>query len=177
MKIIAFVGMPASGKSEASSVARDLGINVVNMGDVIREEVMRRGLEPTDANTGGVANDLRDKEGMDAVAKRCVPKIRDSGSDVVVVDGVRGISEVHCFKEAFGEDFTLVSIDAPIEVRFERVKSRGRSDDMADIEQLRTRDERELGWGMKEAMDVADVVIENISSLDEFKKRIVQILE
>lgn len=177
MKIIAFVGMPASGKSEASSVARDFGINVVNMGDVIREEVMRRGLEPTDANTGAVANDLRDKEGMDGVAKRCVPKIKETGSELVVVDGVRGISEVKCFKQAFGEDFTLISIDAPIEVRFERVKSRGRSDDMTDIEQLRVRDERELGWGMKEAMDVADVVIENTSTLEEFKKQIVQALE
>jgi len=44
MKIIAFVGMPASGKSEASGVAKGLGIPVVNMGDVVREETANRGL-------------------------------------------------------------------------------------------------------------------------------------
>ena len=40
MKIIAFVGMPASGKSEAARIAAKMGIPVVNMGDVIRKEVI-----------------------------------------------------------------------------------------------------------------------------------------
>ena len=40
MKIIAFVGMPASGKSEASRIAAEMGIPVIIMGDVIRKEVL-----------------------------------------------------------------------------------------------------------------------------------------
>ncbi|MEL4305828.1 dephospho-CoA kinase [Methanococcoides sp. LMO-2] len=177
MKIIAFVGMPAAGKSVASDVVKEQKINVVNMGDVIRDEVKARGLDPTDANTGGVANDLRDREGMDAVAKRCVPKIEALGKDLVVVDGVRGIAEVIFFKDHFGEDFTLVFIDAPLEMRFERVSSRGRSDDMTDIEALKIRDERELGWGLAEAIKVANITVENTSTIDEFKEDIKTILE
>lgn len=177
MKIIAFVGMPASGKSEASSVVRDMGIAYINMGDVIREEVKRRGLEPTDSNTGGVATDLRKKEGMESIAKRCVPKIRDASTDLLVVDGIRGIAEVEFFKEEFGNDFTLVSIYAPIELRFERIRSRGRSDDMSNLDDLRTREERELGWGMGKAIDVADIVIENIGNLDKFKTKIRELME
>ena len=50
MKIIAFVGAPASGKTEAANVARELGIPVISMGDVIREELRRRGLPLTDEN-------------------------------------------------------------------------------------------------------------------------------
>ena len=61
-KILAFVGMPASGKSLAASILGESGIKVVNMGDAIREEVVRRGLEPTDTNVGGVGTDLRNKE-------------------------------------------------------------------------------------------------------------------
>jgi len=177
MKIIAFVGMPAAGKSVASDVVKEQKIDVVNMGDVIRDEVKARGLEPTDANTGGVANDLRDREGMDAVAKRCVPKIEALGKELVVVDGVRGIAEVIFFKDHFGEDFTLVFIDAPLEMRFERVSSRGRSDDMTDIEALKIRDERELGWGLAEAIKVANITVENTSTIDEFKEDIKTILE
>ncbi|MGM0770530.1 MAG: dephospho-CoA kinase [Halobacteriota archaeon] len=177
MKIIAFVGMPASGKSVASDVVKEQKIDVVNMGDVIREEVKARGLEPTDANTGAVANDLRNREGMDAVAKRCVPKIEAFGKDLVVVDGVRGIAEVTFFKDRFGEDFTLVFIDAPLEMRFERVSNRGRSDDMTDIEALKIRDERELGWGLAEAIKVADITVENTSTIDEFRQEIKAILE
>ncbi|MCD4703974.1 MAG: flagellar hook-basal body complex protein FliE [Methanosarcinaceae archaeon] len=177
MKIIAFVGMPASGKSEAAHVVRNMGIDVVNMGNVIRKEVIRRGLEPTDANTGSVANDLRDKEGMDSIAKRCIPTIRDTGSNIVIIDGVRGIAEVECFKKEFGNDFTLISIDSPFELRFARVRKRGRSDDMENINALRQRDEREMGWGMAEAIGIADFVIENTTDLDDFRQNIKDTLE
>ncbi|WP_370574082.1 dephospho-CoA kinase [Methanomethylovorans sp.] len=171
-KILAFVGMPASGKSVAASILGESGIKVVNMGDVIREEVVRRGLESTDANVGGVGTDLRNKEGKDAVAKRCIPKIQAAGSDFLVVDGVRSLAEINCFKQAFGSDFTLVTIDAPLETRFARVQARKRSDDMKDIDALRVRDDRELGWGMGEAIAAADLVIENTGTLDDFRKKV-----
>ena len=177
MKIIAFVGMPAAGKSVASDVVKEQNIDVVNMGDVIRDEVRAGGLEPTDVNTGGVANDLRAKEGMDAVAKRCVPKIEALDKDLIVVDGVRGIAEVTFFKDHFGEDFTLVFIDAPLEMRFERVSNRGRSDDMTDIEALKIRDERELGWGLADAIKVANITVDNTGTIDEFMEKIKAILE
>lgn len=175
-KILAFVGMPASGKSAAASILGESGIKVINMGDVIREEVVRRGLEPTDINVGGVGTDLRKKEGKDIVAKRCIPKIQAADSEFLVVDGVRSLAEINCFKQAFGSDFTLVTIDAPIEIRFARVQARKRSDDMTDINALRVRDERELGWGMGEAIAAADIVIENMGTLEEFRKKVLNVV-
>ena len=175
-KILAFVGMPASGKSVAASILGESGIKVVNMGDVIREEVVRRGLEPTDINVGGVGTDLRNKEGKDAVAKRCIPKIRAADSGFLVVDGVRSLAEVNCFKKAFGSDFTLVAIEAPLDTRFSRVQARKRSDDMKDIDALRVRDDRELGWGMGEAIAAADLVIMNTGTLDEFRKKVLDMV-
>lgn len=176
MKIIAFVGMPASGKSEAARIASKMGIPVVNMGDVIRKEVLSRGLEPTDSNTGMVATDLRKCEGMDAVAKRCIYQIREKGSELVVVDGVRGIAEVECFRQEFGKGFILISIYTPIEVRFSRIQKRGRSDDMSSIDGLRHRDERELGWGMGEAIEASSIEIENNFSLETFRKDVIEVL-
>lgn len=176
MKIIAFVGMPASGKSEASRIAAEMGIPVIIMGDVIRKEVLKRGLEPNDSNTGMVATDLRNCEGMDAVARRCISQIKEAGSELVVVDGVRGIAEVECFRKEFGKGFVLISIYAPIEVRFSRVQKRGRSDDMNSIEGLRHRDERELSWGMGEAIDASNVEIENNFTLETFRKDVIEVL-
>ena len=176
MKIIAFVGMPASGKSEAARIAAKMGIPVINMGDVIRKEVLRRGLEPTDSNTGMVATDLRKCEGMDAVARRCVSQIREVGSELVVVDGIRGIAEVECFRQDFGKGFILISIYTPIEVRFSRIQKRGRSDDMDSIDGLCLRDQRELGWGMGEAIEASRVEIENNFSLETFRKDVIEVL-
>ncbi len=181
MKIIAFVGLPLSGKSTASSVAKELGIPVVVMGDVVREEVRRRGLELTDENAGKIANELREKEGMDAIAKRCVPKIREAGREkgVVVVDGVRGIAEVERFRKSFGDDFVLIAIESPIELRFERAKKRGREDDRGinTIEDLKKRDEREISWGVLEAMKSANLTVENISDIEDFRDKIRNVLK
>ena len=170
MKVVGVVGMPASGKTEAAEVARDEGVPVVSMGDVIREEVELRGLEPTDENMGRVGVALREKEGDDAVARRCASEIRSKDSPVVVVDGVRSADEAEFFHEEFGEDFILVSVEAPFETRLERVRSRGRSDDVEAADELRERDERELGYGMGEAIDEADVTVQNDGTLEQFRE-------
>jgi dephospho-CoA kinase len=168
--------MPASGKTEAAEVARDEGVPVVSMGDVIREEVELRGLEPTDENMGRVGVALREKEGDDAVARRCASEIRSKDSSVVVVDGVRSADEAEYFHEEFGEDFVLVAVEAPFEMRLERVRSRGRSDDVNAAEELRERDERELGYGMGEAIDEADVTIQNNGTLEQFREEFREVL-
>jgi predicted RNA binding protein with dsRBD fold (UPF0201 family)/dephospho-CoA kinase len=178
VKVIAFVGMPGAGKTEASNVARRIDIPVVVMGDVLREEVKKRGLPPTDENIGGVANQLRREEGMDAIARRCIPEIEayEGKSDIVVVDGIRGIAEVETFKKELDDNFTLVKIDAPFELRLERLKGRGRSDDVGSVEWLRQRDERELSWGMGKAIEAADRSVTNLEPIQRFKDEVRSIL-
>jgi len=87
------------------------------------------------------------------------------------VDGIRAGVEVERFEEAFGDAFTLVSIEAPFEVRAERVQARGR-DNTGDGEGLRERDERERGFGMDEAIARADVSVENTTTLEVFHEKI-----
>ena len=93
MKIIGFVGLPGSGKGEASQIAGQHGLAVVVMGDVIRQEAARQGLELTDGNLGRIGNALRAAEGPDAVARRALEKAKATGKDVVVVDGLRSREE------------------------------------------------------------------------------------
>ncbi len=175
MKIIAFVGMPASGKSEASAMARTLNIPIVNMGEIVREETAKRGLLPTDENIGGTGTNLRKEGGMDVIARRCVPKIRSLDSVMVVVDGIRNIEEINYFKQQFGFDFELIAIKTPFELRFARVKKRARSDDMCNMDELARRDEREKSWGLDKAIEKADITINNTNSLEKFHKEITEI--
>lgn len=178
MKLIAFVGMPASGKGEAARIVREMGYPVVNMGDVIREEVKREGLAPTDGNLGAAGTRLRREEGMAAVARRCVLKLRALDADLAVVDGVRNKEEVELFKHEFGDDFLLINIEATDRMRLERVKKRGRDDDkLMDRETLRIRDERELGWGLGESIQRADLTITNNGTLDEIREKVRKVME
>ncbi len=174
MEVIGLVGLPGSGKSEAAAVAKELGVPVVTMGDVIRAECRDRGVDPA-THHGEVARALRDELGEGAIAERSLPLIRDALEDAetVVVDGIRSDVEVERFREAFGGDFVLVTVEAPFETRAERLDLRGR-DAQADAggEDLADRDARELGFGMGEAMEQADITIENTTSLATFRNRI-----
>jgi len=177
LKIIGFVGLPASGKTEAAMVAQKLGIPVIRMGDVVREEVKRRGLNITEENVGKVANDIRARGGMGAVAERCIPLIKAMDDDTVVVDGLRGGAEVEVYKKAFDAQFTLIAILASRKNRFARALARKRNDDIVDWEGFKQKDDRELRWGLKEAIKMADVLIDNNGTLEEFRDNVRAVLE
>ena len=131
------------------------------------------GVSSCATTTGGTGTRLRQEEGLSAIAGRCVPKLRAFDADTAVVDGVRNIEEVHLFKEEFGEDFLLINIDSSTQNRLRRIQMRGRSDDkLMDEEALRIRDERELGWGMGESIQNADMTIDNNCSLEEFRDKV-----
>ncbi|ELY49031.1 AAA family ATPase [Natronorubrum bangense] len=179
MHVIGTVGLPGSGKSEAATVARENGIPVVTMGDVVRQETADRGLDPT-KDHGSVAQALRDENGPTAIAERSLPMIEDrlERHEIVVVDGIRSDAEVDIFEDRFGETFTLVSIEAPFELRAERIDARGRDATEADGgEGLAARDERERSFGMDDAMERADVVIENTDTLETFHERVETVVQ
>jgi dephospho-CoA kinase len=185
IQVLAFVGAPAAGKTVAALVAKDMGIPIITMGDVIRGELKRQGLPLSDENAGRIATELREREGLDAIAKRCIPRIRavmggvggEAKKTVFVIDGIRGTAEVELFKKEFGPDFTLVRVDTPRIRRYERIKARGRADDARTLEEFKEREEREKGWGMGEAMEKADKVVKNEGSLGTFKDEIRRILD
>ncbi len=177
--IIGLVGLQASGKTVVASHLTDLGAKRVRMGDIVWREVEERGLELNGGNVGKVANELRENEGMGAVAKRCIPIIKreGEGNPSVVVDGIRGIAEVEVFKEEFDGRFTLISIEASKETRYKRIKGREREDDSLDPESFEEKENRELNWGLKEAMESADYRIENEGTLRELKEKTSKIYE
>ena len=179
MQVIGVVGLPGSGKSEAAAVAHELDIPVVTMGDVVRAETEDRGLDPA-TDHGTVAQAMREEDGLAAIADRSLPIIesRLEENDVVLIDGIRSGHEVAVFEEAFEDDFTLVEVFAPFEIRDERLAERGRDTSEAEGgESLEARDERERGFGMDDAIEAADVRIENTDSLEAFRDEVRTLLE
>lgn len=159
--------MPASGKGEFSQIAQEMGIPVIVMGDMIRRAVQDAGLEPNDTNFGATANRLRAERGMDAIAQLCVPEIQHQSAPLVLVDGIRGDTEVALFRRNFS-GFTLISIDSSFENRLARIAARARSDDFTTADALHNRDNRELGWGLGNALKEADLNLINDGTLAEF---------
>lgn len=171
MQTIAFTGLPGSGKSEAVAAAERQGWTVVRMGDEVRAEAKRRGVELSDENLGDIASELRRQEGMDVWARRSLPSERDR----IVIDGIRNIEEVEFFREQL-DDFVLAAIHASPSTRYQRLRERGRADDATSREALQERDERELGWGIGSVVAMADVVIVNEGSLEELQGKVQRLI-
>ena len=159
LRIVAITGMPGAGKSTAAKALVAKGWKRVIMGDIIREETKRRGLAPDSKNTGEVMKQLRKERGEAAVAELCLKAIQKVGSDRVVVDGIRAITEVETFRKR--AEVILIAVHASQRRRFALLKERGRSDDPFSYEMFVKREERELAVGIDEAIALADEMVSN----------------
>jgi len=174
--VVGVAGMPGAGKATVKAMAESMGYSVVVMGDVIREETRRRGLEPTPENVGAIMIQLREEEGSAAVAMRCISKIESAKSDIVFVDGVRSLNEVDEFKKHF-HNFALIAVHSSPETRFQRLSKRKRSDDPQGWDVFCQRDLRELSVGQGDVIAVADYMIVNEGTYEEFKAKVNEVLE
>lgn len=171
--------MPGAGKSEAMDLAKRRGLPVVRMGDLIWEEVERRGLPRDATHVGRVANDMRETEGKDVWSKRTAARVREVAreAELVLIDGIRSNHEVETFRAELGPDFLLVAIHTDPAHRHARMQERGRADDATDPSILRERDARELGWGIAQAIALADHMIVNDGDLPEFRAKVAALLD
>ena len=166
MKLIVTVGMPGSGKDELIAVARSMGLATLKMGDLVRDETRRRGLPVTNANVARVASEEREKHGAGVWAQRALPKLTETR---MLVDGCRSDTEITVYRHNFGDLFVLGIFASP-ETRHARMASRNRQDDGADLQEYYDRDHRELKWGIGNAFALADGMLVNEGTLEEFRR-------
>jgi len=110
------------------------------------------------------------------VAKKCIPKIVSANTDVVLVDGIRSLNEIQEFKKSFPQ-FVLIAVHSSPETRFGRLFRRKRSDDPSEWEVFLERDLRELSVGQGNVIAMADYMIVNEGTLDEYRAKIQEVLE
>jgi dephospho-CoA kinase len=174
--VIGVAGMPGAGKATIRQLVEEIGYPAVVMGDEIREEAKRRGLKPTPQNLGMLMLKLREEKGPGAVAELCVPQIKESGSKIVIVDGIRSLDEIEEFKRHF-PNFLLIAIHTSPEARFERLFRRRRSDDPSNWETFMERDSRELNVGLGSVIAMADYLIVNEGRKSQLKRKVRKVLE
>jgi dephospho-CoA kinase len=175
--IVCLTGMPGAGKSSVASFLKEKGFEVVTMGDVVREEAKRQGLEPTDINLGKMMLKLRQDLGPGAVGHIVLQKLaRDGSSSNVVIDGIRSIAEVEVLKKV--GHVRLLAIHASQNTRFKHLKERGRADAPSNGNEFAGRDKRELSVGVSEAIALANEVISNNDlTLEQLKLRAYDIVK
>ena len=169
MKIIIVTGMPGAGKGILAESFTKAKIPVIIMGDVIRNEAKHRGLDPNPSNTRKIMLELRERDGMGAVAQHCIETLKSEESSFVVIEGCRSIDEIDVFDD-YAEQVTIIGVHASPATRFRRLKERARADAPPDWHTFRERDLREISVGLGGVISLSDIMIVNESSLEDMKR-------
>lgn len=180
-KVIAFVGMPGSGKGTCTTYLNEkYGWRVIHFGNMFYEEVQRRGLDNVKDETF-VQKDMREKEGPAVLAKHVLKKAQtyfDEGDTVVVLDGLYTWPEYKYLDQELGENLTVIAITAPKKLRRQRVLDRKDSHRTYTLEQLINREVGEIENIEKGGpIAMADYTLVNDTTPEELLTKIDQLLQ
>ncbi len=168
--IIGITGTNGSGKTVAAEQLRRKGFAVHSLSDAIRDELAIRGLPPNRENLIAEGNRLRADFGPAALAQRISRKFRLDQN--YVVDSIRTPQEVHALREC--GNFRLLHLDAPVELRYQRVRDRGGARVPASFEQFVEQEQRELAspdrtrQQLQATRELADETICNDGTREDF---------
>ena len=123
---LALVGMPGSGKTLCADHLRSRGFVHFRFGGIVVDEVQRRGLAVNPKNEQLVREELRAIEGMNAIAQRALPHLKQALSrhDILVIDGLYGFGEYMLLHETLGARIIVVAIVSARHLRYERLAQR-----------------------------------------------------
>ncbi|MFB6204631.1 MAG: AAA family ATPase [Candidatus Nanohaloarchaea archaeon] len=173
MEIYGVTGMPLAGKTTVAEVMKEEGFTMLDMGDVVRIEMDKRGLD----SAGDFVSSLRDEHGMDAIARLSTPYLREvvDEKDRVVITGMRSRHEKELFERELEKDIEIIGVWASRETRKRRKQERQREEDRETG--LRDRDLRELKQGVGDLLALSDHMIENDSgSTNELEEEVKDIV-
>ncbi len=180
--IFGFCGTLGSGKGTAIELLqKEFGATSFSLSDEIRQECKKRGLGLERTNLIAVGNDMRKSHGDGYWADRVAEKVKalpNWQKKVATVDSIRLPAEVEGLVEQFGKGFALISVDAPVELRYERIKKRARAgEQLLSLEQFEASEHKEQSKAKGEpnlaaTMALADYEIVNDESRPELERGI-----
>lgn len=177
--IIGITGTFAAGKDTVADHLEKIGFEHFSCGEQVREIAVERGIEPTRDNMREVGNQLRDEKGSDFLAKRIIEQ--KAKTDRIVITGIRQPGEIKYLQDL--GDFYLIAVDAPIELRFERMQARKRPGDPETLEELREKEAKEMqssgpnAQRINECMEMADFHLVNDGDMEKLGHAVDEIVE
>jgi len=165
--IIGLTGENCSGKGTIAEYLMKKGFYYLSLSDVIREEVASDGNEITRERLIAKGNELRENFGRSVLAKKTIEKIESDKN--YVVDSIRNPSEVNELKKI--NNFFLIYVTASQNIRFERMKIRGRESDpktfeeFIKLEKIENKNREDYKQNLEDTKKMSDKKIENEGSI------------
>ena len=201
LTFLGVTGLPGAGKGAFIDLLqprlryRGIETRCYSLSDVLREEARSRGLAVERPVLRRIANELRQEHGSGVLSIMVVRQVRrelanipDRTPLVVIIDAIRNPEEVSVLRQSLGEKFSLVAVEAPLELLVERIATRARYDEPDEFvgrkEAARKmilgesgKDEPAHGHNIARCVAMADWRIDNSQSIDELADQIDNLIE
>jgi dephospho-CoA kinase len=162
--VVGLVGKIASGKGVVSDyLSRRYNARVYRFSDVLSDILLKLSKPNTRENLQALGFSLRQIFGDNVLSDVLKEEIKKDKSNVIVVDGIRYWNEFNMVKDF--KNNLVVSVTAPLEVRFERASSRAtRGEAVLSFEDFKKNEEKPTEKLIDEIAMHADIKIENMGS-------------
>ena len=174
-KIIAIVGLPGVGKTDATDFFKKQGIPSISFGRVINEYIEDNRLPHVEKTHKKVRLELRQKHGMAALAVLNEGKIKKALKDnmIIVIDGMRSWQEYQYLKKAFPKvKIYILAVFADKDLRWARSIKRSHRNKLygeeRDLDEL-------IGVNMAPTIAYADFLVKNNFSVEDFHDKLEEV--
>lgn len=179
--IIGLTGVQGSGKDTVADYLKEKGFIYHSLSDILRDVCRSKNLEITRENLINIGNDLRNEFGNFVLAQKTITKIKENPSETnSIIVSIRNIGEVTELKKEKG--FFLISVDAPIEIRYKRIQKRQKPEDKISFEKFKEQEEFERkgvdenSQQLNKVIELSDFKIDNNSTIENLKEKTDEIL-
>jgi len=175
VRLIGLTGTNGAGKGEVAAYFEKKGYAYFSLSDLIREELLKKGKEVTRNNLIKMGNQFREKGGYDILARLVMKKVKGKA----VIDSIRNPKEVEYLRKQ--KSFILLAVDAPVDLRYERAKKRGRVESASTLHEFIKKEAEEMtnlekGQQLQNCMKMADFLVINDCSLKKLHQKLEELL-
>lgn len=175
--IIGLVGENAAGKGTVSAyIAEKYDVEWLKFSTPLRNILNRLHKEVSRENLNELATNLRKTFGENFLIKTLITDIKKSKKNIVILDGIRKISEYNDLKKING--FKLIFIKADQKIRYKRLLERNEKtcDTKKTWEEFKNDDKRSADKDSASVGKNADYIIDNSDLISDLRKQIDEIL-
>lgn len=166
--LVGLVGLSGCGKGTAADHLRTVyGADYVRFSGILGTVLEALGIEKSREQFIRISETLRGEYGEDVLSHAVAKQALFSEKDIVIIDGIRRLDDIVALEPL--PQFVLVSIAAPAELRFERMKKRGEKASEANMtwEQFLKEEQASTEITIPAVMERATITLDNSGTAEE----------
>lgn len=178
--IIGLTGTIGAGKGTVVEYLKKIGFKHYSVRDFLVAEIEKRGMPMSRDSMTIIADQLREEYGPGYIMFQMLDKAKQVGGNSII-ESIRAVGEIEALREK-APDFYLIAIDAPVEIRYERVIKRGSFTDHITFQKFLDDEAKESKHGEKWQKDLptcialSDVIIHNDTTVRALEEKVEEYL-